>query len=79
MNFVCVSVRELRANLSVLLREARNGTTFHVISQGQLIAEIRPPSAALVTTRRPGALKGKICMADDFDLLPAEVLDAMEG
>jgi len=31
------------------------------------------------TERRPGALRGKIWMAPDFDVLPSSLLAAMEG
>ena len=44
-----------------------------------LVAEIRPPSQAQRSPRQPGALRGKIRMAADFDTLPADVLAAMEG
>ena len=76
---VRVGVRELRANLSGLLRQARQGTSFLVMSRNEVIAEIRPPSGAERPRRIPGMLKGKIRMAEDFDVLPDDVLSAMEG
>jgi antitoxin (DNA-binding transcriptional repressor) of toxin-antitoxin stability system len=76
---VRVGVRELRANLSGLLRQARQGTSFLVMSRNEVIAEIRPPSGAERPHRSPGMLKGKIRMAEDFDLLPDDILSAMEG
>ena len=54
-------------------------TSFTIVSQGEPIAELRgiePKSAPL---RHPGALAGRIWMADDFDTLPDAVIDAMEG
>ena len=75
---VTVGVRELRDNLTRYLREARRGQSIVVTSHDQVIAEIRPPSLPLRTPRRPGALRGRIRMADDFDALPAEMLAAME-
>ena len=74
-----VGVRELRSNLTRYLREARQGTAVLITSHDAVIAEIRPPSPALRPVRQPGALKGQIRMADDFDALPADVLAAMEG
>ena len=74
-----VGVRELRSNLSSLLRRARHGTSFLVMSHNEVVAEIRPPSKSVAGRRRPGALEGKIKMADDFDVLPSDVLDAIEG
>jgi antitoxin (DNA-binding transcriptional repressor) of toxin-antitoxin stability system len=76
---VRVGVRELRANLSSVLRQARHGTSFLVMSHNEVVAEIRPPSKSVSTRCRPGALEGKIHMADDFDVLPSDVLDAIEG
>ena len=76
---VRVGVRELRANLSGLLRQARQGTSFLVMSRNEVIAEIRPPSGAERPRRVPGLLKGKIRMTEDFDVLPDDVLSAMEG
>ncbi|MGI4744745.1 MAG: type II toxin-antitoxin system prevent-host-death family antitoxin [Janthinobacterium lividum] len=73
-----VGVRELRGNLTRYLREARQGTAVLVTSHDAVIAEIRPPSLAQRPARRPGALRGQIRMADDFDTLPADVLAAME-
>ena len=74
-----VGVRELRANLSGLLRQARHGASILVMSRNQVVAEIGPPSRSVTPRRRPGALEGKIRMADDFDTLPPDVIDAMEG
>ena len=74
-----VGVRELRGNLTGFLRQARQGASFLVTSHDQVLAEIRPPSKAERPRRRPGALRGKIRMAPDFDTLPPEVLAAMEG
>ena len=75
---VRVGVRELRANLSGLLRQARQGTSILVMSRNEVIAEIKPPSGVERPRRVPGMLKGKIRMAEDFDLLPDDILSAME-
>lgn len=74
-----VGVREFRANLAGFLRQARQGASFLVTSRDQVLAEVRPPPPAERPRRRPGALRGKIRMAPDFDALPPEVLAALEG
>lgn len=76
---VRVGVRELRGNLSGYLRQARHGTSVLVVSRGEVVAEIRPPAAALRPVRTPGALKGRIRMAPDFDNIDLELLAALEG
>ncbi|NEJ03672.1 antitoxin of toxin-antitoxin stability system, partial [Rhizobium leguminosarum] len=43
----------------------------------KVVAEIGPPSKDIVV-RKPGALRGKINVADDFGSLPADVLSSME-
>jgi hypothetical protein len=50
-----------------------------VTSHDDVIAEIHPPSPRLRPVRQPGALRGQIRMAEDFDTLPEDVLAAMEG
>jgi len=72
-----VNFRELRENLSDVLRQASLGTEFTVVSRGKVLARIGPPPHA---GRRPlGLLKGQIEMADDFDQTPADLIAAMEG
>jgi antitoxin (DNA-binding transcriptional repressor) of toxin-antitoxin stability system len=74
-----VGVRALRENLSDYLRRAREGASFVVMSRGEVVAELRAPPRAPARPRRLNALKGRIVMADDFDQLPDDVLDAIEG
>ena len=74
-----VGVRELRANLSALLWQVRQGASILVMSRNEVIAEIWPPSGIERPRRVPGLLRGKIRMAEDFDVLPDGVLSAMEG
>lgn len=74
-----LDLHEFQSNMTAILQEARNGRSFVLASQGEVLAELRPPSPASRPLRRPGALRGRIRMADDFDILPPEVLAAMEG
>ena len=73
-----VGVRELRDNLTRYLREVRDGASLIVTSHNEVVAEIHPPSPRLRPARQPGALRGQIHMAEDFDSLPEDVLSAME-
>ncbi len=74
-----VGVREFRGNLTGFLREVRQGCSFLVTSHDEVLAEIRPPPKTVRPRRQPGALRGQIHMAPDFDTLPPDVLAAMEG
>jgi len=73
-----IGFRELRSNLARYLREARLGASILITSHDTVIAEINPPSHRLRTARQPGALRGQIRMAEDFDTLPDDILAAME-
>ncbi len=73
-----VGVRELRANLTDFLRQARQGQSFLITSHNQVIAEIHPPSPPPAAPRQPGTLRGKVQMSADFDTLPPDVLDTFE-
>jgi antitoxin (DNA-binding transcriptional repressor) of toxin-antitoxin stability system len=74
-----VGVREFRGNLSGFLRQARQGRSFLIMSRDQVLAEVGPPPQAARPPRQPGALRGKIRIAPDFDTLPPDLLAAMEG
>lgn len=72
-----VGVREFRGNLTSFLRQVEEGQRFVLTSHHKVVAEIGPPSSD-VANRKPGGLRGKIKLADDFDSLPADVSKAME-
>jgi antitoxin (DNA-binding transcriptional repressor) of toxin-antitoxin stability system len=74
-----VGVRELRANMTGLLRQARHGSSILITSHGEVVASLGPPPAQERSHRRPGTLRGRIQTAPDFDTLPPEILAAMEG
>ena len=62
-----------------VLERVRQGRSFLVTSSGETLAELRPPPRVEASPRRPGALRGQIHMADDFDTLPPDVIEAIEG
>ncbi len=76
---VRTGIRELRQNLSAYMRQVQAGASVHITSHGEVIAELRPPSAEVRTPRRLGALRGKIRMAPDFDETPPDVIAAIEA
>ncbi|MGU3361104.1 prevent-host-death protein [Methylobacterium sp. M6A4_1b] len=72
-----VGVREFRGNFAGFMRQVRHGASFAVTARNEVIALVHPPQPA--PRRRPGALRGQIEMAPDFDVLSPELLAAMEG
>lgn len=69
------SVTEAQAQLSSLLERVRAGEEIIIARAGKPIAILVPYHAPLVP-RSPGALQGRIRMAEDFDQLPPDVAGA---
>ena len=74
-----IGVREFRGNITDFLRQVRQGSSFLITSHNEVVAEIHPPSQPRQVRRQPGALRGRIWMAPDFDTWPEGILDALEG
>jgi hypothetical protein len=72
-------VRKLRGDLTAILRQAKGGLIIPGISNDQVLTNLGSPSQEKRRQRQPGALRGKIGTAPDFDILPSDVLAAMEG
>ena len=72
-----VGIREFRGNLNAFLKDVEAGQTLVLTSHHKVVAEIHPPSQR-PTERKPGALRGKIKMAPDFDVMTEDDLNAME-
>ncbi|HEX2768902.1 MAG TPA: type II toxin-antitoxin system Phd/YefM family antitoxin [Geobacteraceae bacterium] len=73
-----VNTHEAKTNLSRLIDEVQAGEEV-VIARGNKPMARLVPYKAKRPVRRPGYLKGKIRVADDFDApLPDEVLDPFE-
>jgi prevent-host-death family protein len=71
-----IGVRELRNDLSSFLRQVESGESFLITSHDKVIAVLSP--APVPERRLPGALKGQIWIADDFDTWPEDILDCFE-
>ncbi len=69
-----IGLREAKAHLSELIDRVEQGETLTLTRHGKPVARIVP-----ITERRPGLLKGRIGMADDFDEMPDWLVDAFEG
>ena len=66
-----VSIHEAKTQFSRLVARAEAGEEIVVRRRGIPVVKIVAYHAA-TTPRRPGALKGRIVLAEDFDETPAE-------
>lgn len=74
-----VNIHEAKTQFSKLVESAMNGEETIIAKSGKPVAKLIPISLDK-PRRRPGVLKGKIKIADDFDApLPNDFLDAFEG
>ncbi len=77
--FEQVNIHYAKTNLSRLVDKVASGTEVVIAKAGKPMARLVPIKPVL-RVRKPGFLKGKIKIADDFDApLPLQVLDAFEG
>lgn len=72
-----VSVHEAKTHLSRLLQEVERGGSIVITKSGKPVARLVPLAGE---PRRPGRLKGRIRIANDFDApLPAELMRRFRG
>ncbi len=70
------TVTEAKANLSALLERVERGEEVIISRAGKPVA-ILTAYQTHQRPRRPGALRGKIVIAPDFDRLPDDLADAL--
>lgn len=68
------SIPEAQAELKSLVEQALSGDEIIIERAGELVARIVPYRAG--PAREPGALRGRIHIAADFDELPPVIADA---
>jgi prevent-host-death family protein len=74
-----VNIHDAKTNLSRLVDEVAGGAEIVIAKAGKPVAKL-VPLAKPRPERKPGFLKGKLRIPDDFDApLPDEVLKAFEG
>lgn len=74
-----VNVYEAKTHLSQLLDRAAAGEEIVIARAGRPIARLVALSDAPSRRRNPGAWRGKVSIADDFNDLPAEIEAAFRG
>ena len=69
------NISEAKAELSALIEEVQKGNEIILAKAGKPVAKLVPYEGA-ARPRTPGALKGKIWIAPDFDTLPDDMAEA---
>ena len=69
------NISQAKAELSSLVEAVLQGKQVIIGKAGKPVAKLVPYGGS-ATPRRPGALKGKIKIAPDFDTLPDDLKDA---
>ena len=72
---VITNIHDAKTQFSQLVARVRQGEEIIIGKAGKPVAKLIPfiPSSE---ERRPGILRGKIKIAEDFDELPAEIANA---
>ena len=72
------NIHQAKTHLSRLLERVENGEEVIIARAGKPVARL-VPYAEPTSPRRPGALRGKIEIAEDFDVTPEWLIDGFEG
>lgn len=71
-------MHEAKSRLSSLVQDALNGEEIIIAIAGSPAVKLVPVNAE-PTPRVPGALKGQIWLAEDFQNTPEEIVNAFEN
>ena len=71
------SIGEAKTNLSKLIAEVERGEPVEIRRGKTPVAKLVPVAPPNKPLRKPGALKGKIKIADDFDTWPDDIARAL--
>jgi len=73
-----VNIHEAKTNLSRLIDQVEHGEEVIIARHNRPVAKLVMLSSS--TVRKPGSMKGKICMTDDFNApLLDHMMDDFEG
>ncbi|MBI2423514.1 MAG: type II toxin-antitoxin system Phd/YefM family antitoxin [Candidatus Hydrogenedentes bacterium] len=73
-----VNMHDAKTHLSQLVERVAEGEEIVIAKAGKPVARLIA-FVPLATPRQPGAWRGRVHMADDFDTLPEELLKAFDG
>ena len=69
------NISQAKAELSALIEEVQKGEEVILAKAGKPVAKLIPYSGP-ARPRTPGAMKGEIWIAPDFDILPDDIAEA---
>jgi len=73
-----INMHEAKTHLSRYVERALQGEEIIIARAGKAVAKLVPCETERVR-REPGGWEGQVWMADDFDELPKDILEAFEG
>lgn len=76
---VITNISDAKANLSRLIEEVQQGKQVIIGKAGKPVAVLAPYNAEDEPRILGGSWEGNVKMADDFDTLPQELMDAFCG
>jgi prevent-host-death family protein len=74
-----VNMREGRSQLGALVDRALRGEEVILARKGKAVVRLVPVEEKSLPPQRPGAWKGRVWMASDFDETPEDIIRAFEG
>ncbi|HEX5191757.1 MAG TPA: type II toxin-antitoxin system prevent-host-death family antitoxin [Solirubrobacteraceae bacterium] len=72
-----VGMHEAKTKLSQLVERAESGEEILIARNGKPVARLVPVAAAASLASVRGAWRGSVHLADDFDVLPDDIADAL--
>ena len=73
-----IDIHEAETQLSRLIQQVSDGEEIVIAKAGKPIARL-VAYAQSTGPRTPGCWRGQVCMADDFDETPKEIIDSFYG
>lgn len=73
------NLAEAKARLSQLVKRAEKGETIYIKRYGKIVAKIVPAEAEARPKRMPGAWRGQVWIAPDFDEVDEAIAELMHG
>ncbi len=74
-----LNIHEAKTHFSRLIVEVQAGREVVITRAGRPVAKLVAYDGEGKARRTPGGWEGRVRIADDFDELPSELLDAFEG